>query len=196
MNRQVPEDDNHFQFRGILADWQIEKCIRIEPFSPCVKRPGVISYGLTSFGYDVRIADEYLIVDPSTEKGVIDPKHFDKSSFREVKGEGFCIIPPNSFALGRSVERLEIPEDVITICIGKSTYARCGIIVNVTPLEPAWEGYITIEISNTTPNPAKIYSDEGIMQVMFFRGCEPRVNYETKNGRYQNQVGITLPTSD
>jgi dCTP deaminase len=166
----------------------------IEPFVESQVREGVISYGVSSYGYDIRVADEYKIFTSATgELTVIDPKYFDPKSFMDFKGQE-CIIPPNSFALARTVEYFRIPRDVITICVGKSTYARCGIIVNVTPFEPEWEGFVTLEISNTTPLPARIYSNEGIAQVLFFQGDEPpATSYRDKKGKYQGQHGVTLP---
>lgn len=166
----------------------------IEPFVEGQVREGVISYGVSSYGYDIRVADEYKIFTSATgELTVIDPKYFDPKAFKDYKGSE-CIIPPNSFALARTVEYFRIPRDVLTICVGKSTYARCGIIVNVTPFEPSWEGYVTLEISNTTPLPARIYSNEGIAQVLFFQGDEPpEVSYADRKGKYQRQHGVTLP---
>ncbi|MEN2994134.1 MAG: dCTP deaminase [Thermodesulfovibrio sp.] len=164
----------------------------IEPFEEGLVREGVISYGVSSYGYDMRVADEFKIF-TNINNTVVDPKNFDPKSFVEFKGD-VCIIPPNSFALARSVEYFRIPRDVLVLCIGKSTYARCGIIVNVTPLEPEWEGYVTIEISNTTPLPAKIYANEGIAQLIFIKAddvCE--VSYADRKGKYQAQKGIVLP---
>ncbi len=164
----------------------------IEPFEEKQVRAGCISYGVSSYGYDIRIADEFKIF-TNVNNAIVDPKEFDNKSFVDFKGD-ICIIPPNSFALGRSVEFFRIPRKVMTICLGKSTYARCGIITNVTPFEPEWEGYVTLEISNTTPLPAKIYANEGIAQVLFFESDEePEVSYRDKHGKYQSQVGITLP---
>ncbi len=164
----------------------------IEPFSPEQVREGVISYGVSSYGYDMRIADEFKIF-TNINATVVDPKNFDPNSFVEFRGD-VCIIPPNSFVLGYSVEYFRIPRDVIVICLGKSTYARCGLIVNVTPLEPEWEGHVTIEISNTTPLPARIYANEGIAQLIFLKGIEIcEVSYADKAGKYQSQKGITLP---
>jgi len=164
----------------------------IEPFENSQVRDGKISFGLSSFGYDIRVSDEYKIF-TNVNNSIIDPKEFDSNSFVDFKGE-VCIVPPNSFALARSVEYFKIPRDVLTICVGKSTYARCGIIVNVTPFEPEWEGYVTLEISNTTPLPAKIYSNEGLCQVLFFQSDENcRTSYKDKAGKYQKQSGITLP---
>jgi dCTP deaminase len=164
----------------------------IEPFVDRQVRDGVISYGLSSYGYDMRVADEFRIF-TNVNSTIVDPKQFDARSFVEFKGP-VCIIPPNSFALGRSVEYFRIPRNVLTVCVGKSTYARCGIIVNVTPFEPEWEGYVTLEISNTTPLPARIYANEGLCQVIFFEAdelCE--VSYRDKQGKYQGQQGIVLP---
>lgn len=165
----------------------------IEPFVEKQVRAGVVSYGLSSFGYDIRVADEFRIFTPATgQLTVVDPKAMDERAMVPFCGE-VCIIPPNSFALARTVEYFRIPRNILTICLGKSTYARCGIIVNVTPFEPEWEGFVTIEISNTTPLPAKIYADEGIAQVIFFEGEEPETSYADRRGKYQGQHGITLP---
>ena len=164
----------------------------IEPFEARQVRDGGISYGLSSYGYDIRVADEFKIF-TNINNTVIDPKNFDARSFVDSRTE-VCIIPPNSFALAKTVEYFRIPRDVLTICVGKSTYARCGIIVNVTPFEPEWEGYVTLEISNTTPLPAKIYANEGIAQVLFFQSDEVcEVSYADKKGKYQAQQGLTLP---
>ena len=164
----------------------------IEPFISENVRKKYISYGLSSYGYDIRVSDEYKIF-TNMNNSIIDPKNFDEKSFVDYKGE-VCIIPANSFALARSIEYFRIPRNVLTICLGKSTYARCGIIVNVTPFEPEWEGYVTLEISNTTPLPAKIYSNEGLCQVLFFESDEEcEKSYLDKNGKYQAQEGITLP---
>ena len=164
----------------------------IEPFEEGQVREGVISYGLSSYGYDMRVADEFRIFHNALSP-VVDPKAFDDRSFVQYSGEA-CIIPPNSFALARSVEYFRIPRDVMTITVGKSTYARCGIITNVTPFEPEWEGYVTLEISNTTPLPAKVYSNEGIAQVLFFQADEPcEVSYADRKGKYQGQTGVTTP---
>ncbi len=164
----------------------------IEPFSPDQIRKGVISYGVSSYGYDMRIADEFKIF-TNINSTIVDPKNFDPKSLVDFKGD-VCIIPPNSFALGYSVEYFRIPRDVIVICLGKSTYARCGLVVNVTPLEPEWEGHVTIEISNTTPLPAKVYANEGIAQLLFLKGIEVcERSYADKTGKYQSQKGITLP---
>lgn len=179
---------------GVLPDWQIHKEIKIQPFAESAVRPGVISYGVSSYGYDVRVGRHFKIF-TNARCAVVDPKHFDPASFVDVEGDS-CLIPPNSFALAETVEYLEIPRDILAICVGKSTYARCGIIVNVTPLEPEWRGRVTIEISNTTPLPARVYANEGICQVLFFEAdaddeCE--VSYKDKAGKYQGQVGVTLP---
>jgi dCTP deaminase len=164
----------------------------IDPFADSQVRNGVISYGVSSYGYDIRVADEFKIF-TNVFSAIVDPKHFDPRSMVDFKGE-VCVIPPNSFALARTIEYFRIPRGVLTICLGKSTYARCGIIVNVTPFEPEWEGFVTLEISNTTPLPAKIYANEGIAQVLFFEAdqvCE--VSYADKKGKYQKQQNIVLP---
>ena len=164
----------------------------IEPFCEKQVADGLISYGLSSYGYDIRIADEFKIF-TNIHSATVDPKNFDTRSFIDVKAD-VCIIPPNSFALARTIEYFRIPRNVITVCVGKSTYARCGIIVNVTPFEPEWEGTVTLEISNTTPLPAKIYANEGIAQVLFFQSDEPcEMSYKDKKGKYQAQTGVTLP---
>jgi dCTP deaminase len=164
----------------------------IEPFEDRQVRDGVVSYGLSSYGYDIRVADEFKVF-TNINSTVVDPKSFDARSFVDVKAD-VCIIPPNSFALGKTVEYFRIPRDVLTVCVGKSTYARCGLIVNVTPFEPEWEGFVTLEISNTTPLPARVYANEGIAQVLFFQGDEPcEVSYADKKGKYQKQQGLTLP---
>ncbi|MGD8752608.1 MAG: dCTP deaminase [Anaerolineales bacterium] len=164
----------------------------IEPFASEQMRNGVISYGVSSYGYDIRVADEFKIF-TNVYSAVVDPKGFDPKSMVDYRGE-VCVIPPNSFALARTVEYFRIPRNVLTICVGKSTYARCGIIVNVTPFEPEWEGYVTLEISNTTPLPAKIYANEGIAQVLFFEGDEEcESSYADKKGKYQKQQAIVLP---
>ena len=164
----------------------------IEPFVESQVREGVISYGVSSYGYDIRVADEFKIF-TNVFSAVVDPKAFDPRSMVDFKGE-VCIIPPNSFALARTVEYFRIPRQVLTICVGKSTYARCGIIVNVTPFEPEWEGFVTLEISNTTPLPARIYANEGIAQVLFFEADEScQVSYADKKGKYQRQRTIELP---
>lgn len=164
----------------------------IEPFEERQVRQGVISYGLSSYGYDIRVADEFKIF-TNVNSAIVDPKNFDSRSFVDFRGD-VCIIPPNSFALARTIEYFRIPRDVLTICVGKSTYARCGIIVNVTPFEPEWEGFVTLEISNTTPLPAKIYANEGIAQVLFFQSDEAcEISYRDKAGKYQYQQGLVLP---
>lgn len=164
----------------------------IDPFVDGQIRQGVISYGLSSYGYDIRVTDEFKIF-TNVHSVVVDPKHFTPQSFFDFKGE-VCVIPPNSFVLARTVEYFRIPRDVMTICIGKSTYARCGLIVNVTPFEPEWEGYVTLEISNTTPLPARIYAFEGIAQVIFIQADEMcEVSYADRKGKYQKQDGIVLP---
>jgi dCTP deaminase len=163
----------------------------IEPFADSQVRNG-ISYGVSSYGYDIRVADEFKIF-TNVNSTIVDPKRFDEQSFVDFKGD-VCLVPPNSFALARTVEYFRIPRSVLTLCLGKSTYARCGIIVNVTPFEPEWEGTATLEISNTTPLPAKIYANEGIAQVIFFESDEVcQVSYADKKGKYQAQRAITLP---
>ena len=164
----------------------------IDPFVENQVRSGVISFGLSSYGYDIRVADEFKVF-TNINSTVIDPKAFDPRSFVDLRTD-VCIVPPNSFALARTIEYFRIPRDVLTVCLGKSTYARCGIIVNVTPFEPEWEGTATLEISNTTPIPAKIYANEGIAQVLFFQSDEPcHTSYRDKKGKYQAQVEVTLP---
>jgi dCTP deaminase len=177
---------------SVLPDWQIRRDIKIEPFADGSSRTGVISFGTTSYGYDVRVGRKFKVF-TNARCAVVDPKHFDPASFVDIEGD-YCLIPPNSFALAETIEYLEIPRDIICLCVGKSTYARCGIIVNVTPLEPEWRGRVTIEISNTTPLPAKIYAGEGIAQILFIRTeavCE--TSYADKKGKYQDQQGLTLP---
>jgi len=168
----------------------------IEPFEPnqvkMVDGHKVISYGTSSYGYDIRCAREFKVF-TNINSTIVDPKNFDPKNFVEIEGDS-CIIPPNSFALARTVEYFRIPRNVLTVCLGKSTYARCGIIVNVTPFEPEWEGYVTLEFSNTTPLPAKIYANEGVAQVLFFQGDEAcDVSYKDRAGKYMGQVGVTLP---
>ena len=164
----------------------------IEPFVERQQRDGCISYGLSSYGYDARVADEFKIF-TNVHSAVVDPKNFDDNSFVDVKTD-VCIIPPNSFVLARTVEYFRIPRDVLVICLGKSTYARCGIIVNVTPLEPEWEGHVTLEFSNTTPLPAKIYANEGACQFLFLKGDQPcETSYADRSGKYMGQRGVTLP---
>src|SRR5574341_1167295 len=181
---------------GLKPDhWIKKKALEqrmIEPFADSQVRNGVISYGVSSYGYDIRVADEYKIF-TNVFSAVVDPKHFDPKSMVDYKGD-VCVIPPNSFALARTIEYFRIPRGVLTVCLGKSTYARCGIIVNVTPFEPEWEGYVTLEISNTTPLPAKIYAGEGLAQVLFLEADEEcLISYKDKKGKYQGQKKITLP---
>ncbi len=183
---------------SIKSDRWIRRMARehgmIAPFVDGQVREGAISYGVSSYGYDMRVAPEFRIF-TNVLSVIVDPKHFDARSFVEFDGD-VCIVPPNSFALARSVEYFRIPRNVLTICVGKSTYARCGIITNVTPFEPEWEGHVTLEISNTTPLPAKIYANEGICQVLFFEADDDdvcQVSYADKKGKYQKQTGVTLP---
>ena len=164
----------------------------IDPFVEKLVKKNVLSYGLSSYGYDARVSNEFKIF-TNVNSGIVDPKVFKKESFVTKKGKE-CIIPPNSFALARTIEYFKIPEDVLVICLGKSTDARCGIIVNVTPLEPGWEGYVTLEFSNTTPLPAKIYANEGVAQFIFLKGNEdPEITYADRDGKYMGQTGVTLP---
>jgi len=200
MRRSVAlaESDN-FQEQDVAIKndrWIRRMAIEYQMIEPFVdydgKKRGTISFGLSSYGYDLRVADEYKIF-TNVRSTTVDPKDFSQDSFVDFKGD-VCIIPPNSFALARSVERFKIPRDVLGVCIGKSSYARCGIICNITPLEPLWEGTLTLEISNTTPLPAKIYSHEGLAQVLFFESDEEcEVAYADRAGKYMHQVGITLP---
>ena len=185
---------------SIKADKWIRRMAKehgmIEPFEAGQVREAngqrIVSYGTSSYGYDIRCSDEFKLF-TNLNSTIVDPKNFDPSSFVDIKADA-CIIPPNSFALARTVEYFRIPRNVLTICLGKSTYARCGIIVNVTTFEPVWEGYVTLEFSNTTPLPAKIYANEGVAQVLFFKGDEPPlVSYKDKKGKYQGQSGVTLP---
>jgi dCTP deaminase len=181
---------------GLQPDRWIRKMAHehrmIEPYADHQVRNGVISFGVSSYGYDIRVADEFKIF-TNVFSAVVDPKHFDPKSMVDFRGE-VCVIPPNSFALARTVEYFRIPRNVLTVCLGKSTYARCGIIVNVTPFEPEWEGYVTLEISNTTPLPARIYANEGIAQVLFFVADEEcEISYADKKGKYQKQKEIVLP---
>ena len=190
----------------VLCDSEIRELIEIEPFAATEKRPGCVSYGVSSYGYDVRVGTLFKVftnVDPSGGGGqaVVDPKRFTEDMFvtvdTETTGRDHIIIPPNSFALAETVEVIRVPRDVLAICVGKSTYARCGIIVNVTPLEPEWRGKVTIEISNTTPLPAKIYAGEGIAQMVFLKASNVcATSYADKNGKYQDQAGLTLPLVD
>lgn len=184
---------------SIMPDWWIERKAKegmIEPFAERADRPGVISYGLSSYGYDVRVADHYKLFRTTVdtpETVVIDPKNFDGRLIRDHNGP-YLLMPPHSFALTTTVERFKIPRNVLVVCVGKSTYARCGLIINVTPLEPEWEGHITIEISNTTGLPAIVYSNEGIAQLLFFQSkIECIKSYADKKGKYQGQTDITLP---
>ena len=181
---------------GLKPDHWIRKMAleqkMIDPFVDAQVRQGVISYGVSSYGYDIRVADEFMIF-TNVHSAIVDPKNFDPKSMFEFQGE-VCVIPPNSFALAKTVEYFRIPRQVLTVCLGKSTYARCGLIVNVTPFEPEWEGYVTLEISNTTPLPAKIYANEGIAQVLFFEADEVcEISYADKKGKYQKQQSIVLP---
>ncbi len=191
---------------GVLSDGQIRDHVKIEPFERVVKRPGRISFGVSSYGYDVRVGTRFKVFTAATRSGdvaVVDPKAFSDDMMVEVDvasrpaDKQYVIIPPNSFALCETIEHLEIPRDVLAICVGKSTYARCGLIVNVTPLEPEWRGKVTLEISNTTPLPARVYANEGVAQLIFLRAdrvCD--VSYADKGGKYQDQSGLTLPRVD
>jgi len=191
---------------GVLADHQIEQLVKIEPFERAQKRPGRISFGASSYGYDVRVGSRFKIFTPTTRSGdiaVVDPKSFSDDMMVDIdvasraSDKQYVIIPPNSFALCETVEYLEIPRDILVICVGKSTYARCGLIVNVTPLEPEWRGKVTLEISNTTPLPARVYANEGVAQLIFFKADQVcRVSYADKGGKYQDQGGLTLPKVD
>jgi len=181
---------------GLKSDkWIREKSLNeamITPFCEGLVGEGVVSYGLSSYGYDIRVSDEFKIF-TNINAEVVDPKDFNQNNVVDFKGD-VCIVPPNSFALARTIEYFKMPKDTLAICLGKSTYARCGIIVNVTPFEPGFEGHITIEISNTTPLPAKIYANEGIAQVLFLQGDEQcETTYADRSGKYQSQTGITLP---
>ncbi len=180
----------------VLSDKWIKKMAKsnkmITPFVSKQVRKGKISFGLSSYGYDARVSNDFKVF-TNVNSAVVDPKNFKKDSFISRKSNT-CVIPPNSFALARTVEYFKIPENVMVICLGKSTYARCGIIVNVTPLEPGWEGYVTLEFSNTTPLPAKIYANEGAAQFIFLKGNEkPETTYSQRNGKYMKQTGVTLP---
>lgn len=189
---------------SVLCDTQIRELVGIEPFSDSEKRAGSISYGVSSYGYDVRVGYVFKIFTPTAPSGgqsIVDPKRFEDDLFVTVDlnrtGSDHVIIPPNSFALAETVEVMSIPRDVLAICVGKSTYARCGIIVNVTPLEPEWRGKVTLEISNTTPLPAKIYAGEGIAQMLFLKADRTcATSYADKRGKYQDQAGLTLPMVD
>ena len=181
---------------SVLSDKNIRKLAieegMISPFEDKQVREGKISYGLSSYGYDARVSEEFKIF-TNVNSEIVDPKNFKSTNFVTKNGTE-CIIPPNSFALARTVEKFKIPNDILVICLGKSTYARCGIIVNVTPLEPGWEGYVTLEFSNTTPLPAKIYANEGVAQFIFLKGKEtPEVTYADRKGKYMGQTGVTLP---
>ena len=181
---------------SVLSDRWIKKMAiekeMIKPFVPEQKRNKNISYGLSSFGYDARVSNEFKIF-TNVDSVIVDPKNFKKNSFVSRTGDE-CIIPPNSFALASTIEYFKIPQDILVICLGKSTYARCGIIVNVTPLEPGWEGHVTLEFSNTTPLPAKIYANEGAAQFIFLKGNEnPETTYAQRKGKYMKQAGVTLP---
>lgn len=191
---------------GVLSDGQIRDHVKIEPFERVVKRPGRISFGVSSYGYDVRVGTRFKVFTAATRSGdaaVVDPKAFSDDMMVEVDvasrpaDKQYVIIPPNSFALCETIEYLEIPRDILAICVGKSTYARCGLIVNVTPLEPEWRGKVTLEISNTTPLPARVYANEGVAQLIFLKAdrvCD--VSYADKGGKYQDQSGLTLPRVD
>ncbi len=190
MDPRIRGDDNMIKPDRWIKKMALEEKM-IEPFVDHQVSEGHISYGLSSFGYDIRVFDEFKVF--SGTDSVIDPKAFDPGSFSDFKGDA-CIIPPNSFVLARSLEYLRMPRKVIAICFGKSTYCRCGILVNISPLEPTWEGYLTMAISNTTPHPAKIYSKEGIAQLLFYESdTEPQVTYKDRKGKYQKQQGIVLP---
>ncbi len=189
---------------GILCDTQIRELVNIEPFADCEKRPGQISYGVSSYGYDVRVGPIFKIFTNTPTHGgqaIVDPKNFTEDMFvtvnTDLTAKDHVIIPPNSFALAETVEVFDIPRDVLVVCVGKSTYARCGIIVNVTPLEPEWRGKVTLEISNTTPLPAKVYANEGLAQMLFLKADRVcAVSYADKSGKYQDQTGLTLPMVD
>ncbi len=191
---------------GVLSDNQIKRLVKIEPFEEAQKRPGRISFGVSSYGYDVRVGTRFKVFSSATRSGdvaVVDPKNFSDDMMVEVDvaarpaDRQYVIIPPNSFALCETVEFLEIPRDVLAICVGKSTYARCGLIVNVTPLEPEWRGKVTLEISNTTPLPARVYANEGVAQLIFLKADEVcGKSYADKGGKYQDQGGLTLPKVD
>jgi dCTP deaminase len=190
-----PPIGNHSRMAILSDKWIRTQALEhgmIEPFVEAQRRDGVISYGLSSYGYDARVAPEFKIF-TNVDSSVVDPKQFDPKSFVDRETD-VCIIPPNSFALARTVEYFRVPEDVLVICLGKSTYARCGIIVNVTPLEPGWEGHVTLEFSNTTPLPAKIYANEGACQFLFLQGNERcETSYKDRAGKYMGQRGVTLP---
>ena len=189
---------------AVLCDTQIRELIGIEPFADGARRPGKVSFGVTSYGYDVRVGSRFRIFTPTPLSGgiaVVDPKNFSDELMVEVdaatRGRDHVVIPPNSFALCETVETFDIPRDVLVLCVGKSTYARCGLIVNVTPLEPEWRGKVTLEISNTTPLPARVYANEGIAQLVFLKADRVcAVSYADKGGKYQDQAGLTLPKVD
>ena len=189
---------------SVLCDTQIRELVAIEPFAENEKRPGQVSYGVSSYGYDVRVGPVFKVftdVSPKGGQAVVDPKAFGEDMFVSIDtretGRDHVIVPPNSFALAETVEEIEVPRDTLCICVGKSTYARCGIIVNVTPLEPQWRGRVTLEISNTTPLPAKIYAEEGIAQMIFLKADRVcATSYADKGGKYQGQAGLTLPRVD
>lgn len=192
---QKDNTNNILTNKGIMPDTRIRKCVEkyrmIDSFVESQNGGSVVSYGLSSYGYDARVADEFSIFS-NVHSGVVDPKNFTKDSVVEKRTD-VCLIPPNSFVLARTVEYFRIPSNVFVLCVGKSTYARCGIIVNVTPLEPGWEGYVTLEFSNTTPLPAKLYANEGACQFLFF-DCDPcEVSYKSRAGKYMNQQKITYP---
>ena len=185
---------------GLMPDhWIRERAEREGMISPFAEKQNagqdgekVISYGLSSYGYDARVSDEFMIF-TNVDNAIVDPKHFSDQSFIERRTD-VCVIPPNSFVLSRTVEYFKIPEDVLVLCLGKSTYARCGLIVNVTPLEPGWEGHVTLEISNSTPLPARVYANEGISQFLFFQGADTcETSYAARSGKYMGQKGVTLP---
>jgi dCTP deaminase len=189
---------------AVLCDSQIRELVRIDPFEQNLRRPGKVSFGVSSYGYDVRVGSRFKVFTPTTRTGgvsIVDPKAFTDEFMVELDtdliGTDHIVIPPNSFALAETVETFDVPREILVICVGKSTYARCGLIVNVTPLEPEWRGKVTLEISNTTPLPAKVYANEGIAQMIFLKGdrvCE--ISYADKAGKYQDQAGLTLPKVD
>ena len=198
--KAAEQDDGATSMPGIMPDrWirqRVENQGMITPFAETQNAGSagekVISYGLSSYGYDARVSDEFMIF-TNVDNAIVDPKHFSDQSFIERKSD-VCVIPPNSFVLSRTVEYFKIPEDVLVICLGKSTYARCGLIVNVTPLEPGWEGHVTLEISNTTPLPARVYANEGISQFLFLKGADKcELSYAARSGKYMGQKGVTLP---
>ena len=185
---------------AVLCDTQIRELVGIEPFEDTAKRPGRVSFGVSSYGYDVRVGTRFKVFTNTTSGGaaIVDPKNFSDDLFVTIDtretGRDHIVIPPNSFALAETVEEIDVPRDVLAICVGKSTYARCGIIVNVTPLEPEWEGHVTLEFSNTTPLPAKIYANEGVAQMLFLESDEEcETSYKDRGGKYQGQTGVTLP---